>query len=172
MPSDTIILYSRTGAATAYTLDDGETLYTYGGRPVGYIFEDAIFNFQGRILGWYLDGWVIDFDGTRVFFTKESKGGPNTPIKGIQPIRGIRQYCPGRDNRLGKGLKPPFSLSWSPRSGEVFFGEAVFAGMRRPKRRPAPPVDAESEAVAEPEKDAATDGQSAGSGEADAGVGE
>jgi len=144
MATDTTILYDRTGAAIAYTLDDGETLYTYGGRPVGYIHEECLFSFQGKLLAWYLDGWVLDFDGMRVFFTKHSKGGPSTPIKGIQPIRGIRQYCPSRATRFGKGLKPAFSLLWSPRSGEIFFGEVIFTGVRSTAPRFEGPAAAEA----------------------------
>jgi hypothetical protein len=163
--AETIILYDRTGAAIAYTLEDGETLYTYGGRPVGYIHEDAIFSFQGRILGWYLDGWVVDFDGMRVFFSKDSQGGPARPIRGIPPIRGIRQYCPGRAGRFGKGLKPAFSLLWSPRSGGSFFGETTFVGVKSDAPRPGRPAAVESEAApAEPvAQDAAAREPGAGS---------
>lgn len=146
--ADTTLLYDRTGAAIAYTLEDGETLYTYGGRPVGYLHEDAIFSFPGRILAWYLDGWVVDFDGTRLFFTKDSQGGPSRPIRGIPPIRGIRQYCPSRGNRFGKGLKPSFSLLWSPRSGGSFFGEAPFVGVKSEAPRPGQPVAAAEAAPA------------------------
>jgi YD repeat-containing protein len=141
MAADTIILYDRTGAPIAYTLEDGETLYTYTGRPVGFLQGDGIFSFQGRFLAWYLQGWVVDSDGTRLFFTKHSEGGPVKPLRGIEPLRGIRQYCPGRGNPFGKGLKPAFSLFWSPRSGKAFFPEPVISVVRSPAPRPGRAMD-------------------------------
>ena len=142
MAADTIILYDRTGAPTAYALEDGETLYTYTGRPVGFIQEDCIFSMEGKFLAWYLNGWVVDSDGTRLFFTKSSEGGPVKPLRGIEPLRGIRQYCPARGRPFGKGLKPAFSLVWSPRSGSAFFPGAVVNVVRSPVSRPGRAMDA------------------------------
>jgi len=142
MAADTIILYDRTGAPIAYALEDGETLYTYTGRPVGFIQEDGIFSMEGRFLAWYLNGWVVDSDGTRLFFTKYSEGGPVMPLRGIEPLRGIRQYCPARGRPIGKGLKPTFSLVWSPRSGAAFFAAPVVSVVRSPASRPRRAMDA------------------------------
>ena len=165
MAADTIILYDRTGAAIAYTLEDGATLSTYGGRLVGYIHEDGIFDFQGKLLGWYLEGWVVDAHGARVFFTKDSKGGPGRPIKEIPPIRGIRQYCPGRTRRLGKGSKPVLSLFWSARSGVGFFGEMVFTGTVSQASRAGSAAAESAEAKAAPPEQ----GEIAGREDAEAG---
>ena len=142
MAADTIILYDRTGAPIAYALEDGETLFTYTGRPVGFIQEDGIFSMEGRFLAWYLNAWVVDFDGTRLFFTKSSEGGPVKPLRGIEPLRGIRQYCPARGRPFGKGLKPAFSLFWSPRSGAGFFPAPAVSVVRSPVARPDRAMDA------------------------------
>lgn len=121
MGPDDILFYDQAGTPIAYISDEIQSIYTYKGRPAAFIEGECIYNFPGKFLGWFIDGWVLDLDGTRVFYTRVSTGGPNTPIRGIQPIRGIKQFLPARTYRQPKPLKPPFSLSWSSRSGEQFF---------------------------------------------------
>jgi hypothetical protein len=163
--ADSLIFYDRTGAAIAYALEDGVTLYTYSGRPAGYIHENGIFSFDGIPRAWYLDGWVLENDGSRLFFTKHAKGGPVTPIKGIQPIRGIRKYCPGRKQRGEAGLKPAFSLAWSARSGLVFFEGPPPIVVKAPVKRPPPAPAPEPEALEAVNPDAAAESTSDPSGQ-------
>ena len=66
-------LYNAEGEAVAY-ISDGLTkaIYLWDGHPVAYLCNYHVYGFNGRHLGWFMDGIVYDADGKRIGFTSTS----------------------------------------------------------------------------------------------------
>lgn len=116
----TIDFYSKTGKPIAYT-EDGEHIYTFSGRPVAYLNEDAVYSFSGQHIGWFEDGWLRDIKGKCVFFTNTASGGPVKPVKHVKPIKGVKHVKPVKGVKNIKSVKAVKSLSWSSLSSEQLF---------------------------------------------------
>ena len=115
-----MIFYNEHGKAIAFS-DDNEHIYLFSGQPVAYIFEDAVYNFNGKQLGWLERGWVRDLNGCCVFFSENANGsGPIKLIKQITPIKPIKQILPIKSIRNIKKIKPINQSSWSTLSGTFF----------------------------------------------------
>jgi hypothetical protein len=52
-------LYDRRGKPIAF-IADGQYIYLYSGRPVGWIDDDSVYAYSGRYLGWVQNGWFYD----------------------------------------------------------------------------------------------------------------
>lgn len=113
-------LYDQHGNAVAYVEPDG-VIYLYEGTPVGYIEAEDVFAFDGRHLGWYLQGWVRDHHGGCVFFTEAAQGGPVRPVRAVRPVRGVRGVRPVRGVRQVRPVRPVMGIGWSRVSGPQFF---------------------------------------------------
>src|SRR4051794_4518208 len=66
-----VTLFDKNGAAVAYiAVDDEATIYLWQGRPVAYLKRDGddvhIYNFEGKHLGWFDRGVIVDHDGNGV----------------------------------------------------------------------------------------------------------
>lgn len=113
--------YDRYGTPVAYS-EDGEHVFTYGGRAVAFISEDSVYAFTGAHLGWIDSGLVRDNNGHVVFFSEYARGGPLKPLRGLKPLKGLRQLKPLKGIKQFRPLRPLYSSSWSALSGEQFFG--------------------------------------------------
>ena len=113
--------YDSKGNPIAYT-DDGEHIYTFAGKPVGYLHEGSVYSFSGRHLGRFNNGIVRDNDGHAAFFSEGASGGPMKPLRKLKPLKGLKQLRPLKGLRELRPLKSLDSLSWSQLSGEQFFG--------------------------------------------------
>ena len=117
-----LIFYDKNGKAVAYTVDDN--IFLFNGKPVAYIannFNNPVYTFSGRQLGWVDNGWIIDLSGCYAFFTNESIGGPNKPLRQLTPIRSVRQLLPIKNLRSIQKIKPIKKMLWSSHSDESFF---------------------------------------------------
>lgn len=112
--------YDQTGAAIAYTENDG-TLYLFTGEPVAYIENEAIYLFSGKHAGWFEDGWIRDKNGNCVFYTDTATGGPIKPVKHISPVKSVKHIKPVKSVKNIKSIKSVKSLSWSSLSNTDFF---------------------------------------------------
>ena len=63
-----IVFYNRNGRPIAYA-EDWATIYLYTGEPVAYLSESAAYTFAGTLLGWFVEGRLVDRAGRDVFFT-------------------------------------------------------------------------------------------------------
>jgi hypothetical protein len=121
MGNDCITFYDRSGHAIAYLADDGSSIFTYPGAAVAYLVDDGIFDYRGTFLGWFIDGWVIDRSGDRVFFTHNAPGGPVKPVRSVRPVRGVKSVKPVKGVKQLRPVRPVRSLSWSDLSADQFF---------------------------------------------------
>ena len=114
--------YDSHGKAIAYLHDDGIHLYLFNGRPVAYLYGDAVYGFNGHQFGWFEDGWIRDLNGCCVFFTENATGsGPVKPVKCVKPVKGAKYAKPAKCAKYAKQAKAAKSLSWSRLSGNQFF---------------------------------------------------
>ena len=112
--------YDSKGNAIAYT-DDGEHIFTFGGRAVAYISQDSIYSFSGAHLGRFENGLIRDNNGDVAFFTDGATQGPLKPLKSLKPLKGLKELKPLKGLKELRPLKPLSSLGWSRSSGEGFF---------------------------------------------------
>lgn len=112
--------YDITGSLIAY-IEDGKNIYLFSGEPVGYLDNDSIYSFSWKHLGWFIDGWIFDHSGGRVFFSENSIGGPVKPMIKLRPLKHLKQLKPLKSIKQLKPLKPIKQLMWSNISGIDFF---------------------------------------------------
>ncbi len=112
--------YDSQGRPYAYS-DDGETLYTFAGVPIAYIYEDSVYSFNGAHLGYFNDGIVRDSYGDSLLFTDEASGGPLKPLKMMKPMKSMKQMKPMRGMRAMRPMRPMNTLNWSSFKPEDIF---------------------------------------------------
>ena len=106
-------LYNPSGKATAYITED-LTVYLWSGEPVAYLSEDAdsgfhVFGFNGKHLGWFVDGAVWDHSGKAVGGLAEVFRTPVAPA----PFKDYRDYKPFKDFKEVAPSRPRFRRVWS-----------------------------------------------------------
>lgn len=112
--------YDSNGRSYAYS-DDGESIYTFGGRPIAYLDGDSVYSYGGIHLGYFRNGLVRDEAGGVVLFSDGASGGPIKPIKQIKPIKGIKQIKPIKGIKAIKPIRPIDSMGWSQYDPEDLF---------------------------------------------------
>ena len=101
-----VTLFSSQGEATAYiVVDDGMTIYLWGGKPVAYLDADnrggfSVYGFNGKHLGWFLKGIVWDDDGGASCAVKDAMQGtqlePLKSLKELKPLKSLQELAPLR----------------------------------------------------------------------------
>ena len=114
------IFYDRSGMPVAYS-EDGNHIHAYSGHAIGHIHEDSIYDYSGKHLGWFIDGWVRDHYGHCVLFTDEATRGLVKPKKGKQPAKVVRQIPPAKGVRKAKPRERKELPFWSALTGVQFF---------------------------------------------------
>ena len=112
--------YGKHGTPAAYT-EDGCHIFRFSGECIGYIFEDSIFNFSGRHLGFFRDGWVRDNNGKCVLFIKNAKNGPERRRKDIGRVKNPKSNIPIKQPREKQPEKQDIIQEWSELSLVQFF---------------------------------------------------
>jgi hypothetical protein len=115
-------LFDCAGYPVAYVADDSDnSIYLWSGDATAYVHEGRVFGFNGRHLGFFVDGVLCDGVGRRVGSTFEKCwcGTQAEPVK--QPRKGQREkyerYEPTALPSLGNGI--------SPVSLEAFLSEGI-----------------------------------------------
>lgn len=99
-----ISLFDRNGAAAAYIADD-QTIYLWSGKPVAYLTPDSaggahVYGFNGKHLGWFVDGVVHDRNGAVSCAVKEAvpttQFEPFKAFKAFQPFKSFTEFAPFR----------------------------------------------------------------------------
>lgn len=117
--------YDHTGMPIAWIGDNTDyiSIFLFNGRPVAWSDGEAIYSYSGRYLGWIEDGWIFDKAGKRVFYTSEASGGPAKPARKARPARGARGARPARGARQARPARPARSSSWSLLSSAAYFDQ-------------------------------------------------
>lgn len=112
--------YDSTGRPYAYS-DDGETIYTFIGKPIAYISEDSLYSFTGKHLAFFENGHIYDHSGSVLLFTDGASSGPMKPLKALKPLKGLKELRPLKGLKELTPLKALKSMSWSNLVPEELF---------------------------------------------------
>lgn len=111
-------LFDSQRKAVAYLEpDDDDTIYLWSGEPVAYLVDESIYAFNGRHLGWYRNGVVLDHDGNVVASSAIAFR------KAVKPAsaRATKEATPPKAPRQSEPLTPSLGTSWSDVSAHDFF---------------------------------------------------
>ncbi|MBP7527789.1 MAG: hypothetical protein KA801_07685 [Syntrophorhabdaceae bacterium] len=112
--------YDAGGRSYAYS-EDGETIYTFSGIPIGYFADDSVYSFNGRHIGYFENGMLRDRRGDVLLFTEESSGGPMKPMRMMKPMKSMKRMKPMKSLKEMKPMRPMKTLSWSSYTPEEVF---------------------------------------------------
>lgn len=119
-----ITLFDKEKDAIAY-IDYAEekTIYLWNGTPVAYVKnETEIYCFNGRFLGWYVEGIVYDRKGYAVAAEENVVSGAivmDTP--NVEPVKDIKDMIPAKKTQEEVPATPNFETIWSETSLSDFF---------------------------------------------------
>ncbi len=103
-------LYDKNGRPVAYITDDNSrTIYLWGGRPVAYLYGEHVYGFNGRHLGWFVDGVIFGRDGRMLSAIRAKFPGGTSG----EPGKGGRQGTPGKAGMQGAPGRPGLSMRFS-----------------------------------------------------------
>jgi hypothetical protein len=115
-----LVFYNKSGEPIAYC-EDGEYIFSFDGVALAYFAEDSIYNYDGKHLGRFSNGWVRDNDGYCAFFTDNASGGPSKPFKKFIPFKAFKDFKPFKSFKEFKPFRPFDSNSWSSKSNIDYF---------------------------------------------------
>jgi hypothetical protein len=115
-----LAFYDRNGRPYAYS-DDGEHIFTFGGRPVGYLANGSIYRFDGRHVGRFESGLLRDSSGSAILFTQGAVGGPMKPMRSMLPMKSMKQMKPMKGMRQMTPMRPMSTMSWSSHDPAALF---------------------------------------------------
>lgn len=106
---DEISLLDGSGEAVAYiAVDDEMTIYLWGGKPVAYLDGEDVYGFNGKHLGWFLEGAIFDHKGDAVCVLKGRHRSPK-----YEGYKGYKAYKPYKSYTEYAPYKPYFSNRFS-----------------------------------------------------------
>lgn len=110
-------LYDKNKEPVAYidNEDADKTIYMWDGTPVAYLEnEEDIYHFNGRFLGWYIDGILYDIDGYAIAAQKGVvKGEIVMNAVHIESLKGVKHIKPVPHVHSVKPANPVFKDYWS-----------------------------------------------------------
>ena len=100
-------LFDSEGEAVAYIdLSDDLTIYLWEGTPVAYLDEEDIYGFNGKHLGWYSRGSIVDHDGDAACVEKQRHPSPKyesyKSYKEYKPYKSYKEYAPYKPYETGR----------------------------------------------------------------------
>ncbi|MFW9873464.1 MAG: 4-fold beta flower protein [Candidatus Thorarchaeota archaeon] len=117
-----LILYDRIGTPMAY-IDDGNHIFYFNGETIAYIDDISIYNYEGKHLGFFRNGWIRDNAGKCVLFTKAAIGGPEKRIQDIYPVKSQKSNIPYKKPIKNKKIKLIIKEEWSELAVKEFFNQ-------------------------------------------------
>ncbi len=92
------ILYDNKGYAVAYIRDEiDRAIITWDGYAVCYLYNEAVYGWNGQHIGWFIGGVLYDLSGKQVGYTNLTcpvsiKGLP--PLSVMKPLRSLSTMRP------------------------------------------------------------------------------
>lgn len=120
-----ISLFNSKGKPIAYIDTENELhIYMWGGRPVAYLDSDAdegfhIYGFNGKHLGWFVNGIAYDHEGHAVGF---QEGAVNMYTE-YEPYKSYQQYAPYKAYKQYAPYQPYLSNQWSNTTLSLFLSK-------------------------------------------------
>jgi hypothetical protein len=106
-----IPLFDESGEAVAYIDEsEGRPVYLWGGKAVAYLVGDSVYGFNGKHLGWFTGGLVLDHRGFTVGFA----AGAVDMVTKPERRRGLKEFLPGKAPRQPEPPKPKIRNRFSP----------------------------------------------------------
>lgn len=104
MASNDLDLYDNQGDPVVYIArDDGMTIYSWKGEPDAWLKpgqnnEYHVYGFNGKHLGWFINGKVYDHNGYVACTVKENVTLPRLPplksLKSLKPLKSLQELPP------------------------------------------------------------------------------
>jgi hypothetical protein len=126
---DETTLFNADGSPEAYISFSQErpTIYLWSGEPVAYLSSsfggDNIYGFNGKHLGWFIDGTVRSRDGSAVCGVHRIVRAISTPK--LEPLKPVKQVAPPKSSKEPAPERPLFKRQWSATQCGLFFSEAA-----------------------------------------------
>ena len=117
-----LTFYNRKGSPVAYT-EDNRNIFFFNGKPIAYIDEDHVYNYENKHLGYYKDGWIRDNEGYCLLFNEKAKDGPSRYTKDIGPIKDQKQPIPTIKKTIKSHIPYKIIQEWSELSYKEFFNQ-------------------------------------------------
>jgi hypothetical protein len=120
--ADDVALFDGAGKASAYiAVDDELTIYLWSGEPVAYLEQDSaggfhIYGFNGKHLGWFVDGLVRNHDGDAACATKE-----RLRSTAFEPFKAFKQFKPFKSFKEFAPFRPFLTNSWGETACQFLF---------------------------------------------------
>jgi len=115
------VFYRKVGEPIAYT-EDRIYIYLYDGSPVAHISGINIYSFNGRHLGYFIDGWIVDHSGDNVLCSTEAIEKPIIPDLKTPPTKEPKDTLPTSVLPQPRfNLPPQRSTNWSGSTYNEFF---------------------------------------------------
>ena len=115
-----MVFYDRYGNPCCYS-DDYVHIYSFGGKALGYIQNERVWNYGGCYLGMFRNNWVLDKYGNNLFFTENATGGPLKPLRKLAPLKSLKELRPLKSLRELPPLPPLQTYNWSNLDMNTFF---------------------------------------------------
>lgn len=108
------VLYNRFGKPIFRIFSNGR-IVTFGGKSAGFLQGDSLYNYQGKHVGWYSEGLVRDHNGHVVGFGENVTDTihPFLPFKQFKPFADLTQFEPFRPFTQFEPFRPFKSFIWS-----------------------------------------------------------
>jgi hypothetical protein len=85
------------------------------------VVDESVYGFNGKHLGWYENGAIVDHDGNVVLSPAIAF---RKPVQ-TAPVRGLKGVTPSKGPKEAKPLMPTLASAWSDLSARDFFHSSV-----------------------------------------------
>jgi hypothetical protein len=110
-------LFTSRGEPVAYVSDDPrKIIFLWDGHPVAYLHNHHVYGFNGRHLGWFINGVAYDIDGNRIGFTTSTFPLPASQ----EPPKAKRYALAKMESREEAPPLPDLSFNYSEEDLEAF----------------------------------------------------
>ncbi len=117
-----LIFYDKIGTPMAYT-DDNKHIFYFTGENIAYIYEISVYNYEGKHLGFFKEGWIRDNTGKCVLFSKGAIGGPKKRMQDIYPVKSQKSNIPNKKPKENRDIKLTIKDEWSELAVKEFFNQ-------------------------------------------------
>jgi len=123
-------LFNGDGSPEAYISfsEDNPTIYMWSGKPVAYLSSSVgggfnVYGFNGKHLGWYVDGTVRNHEGNPVCGVHRVVRDVSLPKS--EPLKSIKQLLPLKSSKEPAPPRPLYRRKWSSAPCGLFFSDGA-----------------------------------------------